>query len=232
MYRKRRLVVAMLAAISVLSGVVFQAVQDHGQRATLGVSTTQSITTSPAIDALNKLEVKGRAPKTGYSRAQFSDDWATVGGCSVRELILKRDLQNIVLDKDGCKVMSGILTSDPYTGKEIAFVRGATSSMAVQIDHVVPVSDAWQKGAQQLSKDQRHRFYNDPLNLLAVDGPTNNKKSDGDAATWLPANKDYRCRYVARQVAVKVKYALWVTEGEKDAIKRVLDTCPGQVLPA
>jgi len=221
----------LLAALSVLSGIVFQAIQDHNQPATLGTSTTQNVQGTLAIDALNKLEVKGRAPKTGYSREQFSNDWGSVGGCDVRDLILKRDLENIVVDKDGCKVTSGTLKSDPYTGKEIAFMRGPTSSQAVQIDHVVAVSDAWQKGAQLLSKDQRYNFYNDPLNLLAVDGPTNNKKGDGDAATWLPPNKDYRCRYVARQVAVKVKYTLWVTDAEKDAIKNTLNTCPGQVLP-
>jgi hypothetical protein len=101
----------------------------------------------------------------------------------------------------------------------------------VQIDHVVAVSDAWQKGAQNLDVSKRAEFYNDPLNLLAVDGPTNDKKGDGDAATWLPSNKDYRCRYVARQIAVKAKYTLWVTQAEHDAMKNVLSACPGQALP-
>lgn len=220
----------LLAALSVLSGVLFQAIQDQNQPVTLGTTTQTTHQTNSALEALNTLQVKGRAPKTGYSRTQFSSDWGTLGGCSVRELILQRDMQDKVVNKDGCRVMSGSLM-DPYTGKEVTFLRGATSSQAVQIDHVVAVSDAWQKGAQQLSKEQRYNFYNDPLNLLAVDGPTNNKKGDGDAATWLPPNKDYRCRYVARQIAVKVKYILWVTEAEKDAIKRTLETCPSQVLP-
>jgi hypothetical protein len=101
----------------------------------------------------------------------------------------------------------------------------------VQIDHVVAVSDAWQKGAQALDVSTRAQFYNDPLNLLAVDGPSNQKKSDADAATWLPPNKSYRCRYVARQIAVKAKYSLWVTQAEHDAMKNVLSTCPGQTLP-
>jgi hypothetical protein len=228
-YKKRRFIVVLMAAVFALSGVMYQAIQDHNQSATLGTNTVQTAQGTLAVDALNKLEVKGRAPKTGYSREQFSNDWATIGGCSVRELILKRDLQNIVINKDGCEVQSGSL-QDPYTGKEIAFMRGPTSSQAVQIDHVVAVSDAWQKGAQQLTAQQRHNFYNDPLNLLAVDGPTNNKKGDGDAATWLPPNKDYRCRYVARQVTVKVKYSLWVTQAEKSAAQKVLLTCPEQKL--
>jgi hypothetical protein len=101
----------------------------------------------------------------------------------------------------------------------------------VQIDHVVALSDAWQKGAQKLSPQKRTAFANDPLNLLAVDGPTNLRKGDGDAATWLPPNKAYRCQYAARQVAVKKRYGLWVTAAERDAIARVLRACPAQALP-
>jgi hypothetical protein len=127
-------------------------------------------------------------------------------------------------------VASGVL-SDPYTGKKINFIRGVKTSLAVQIDHVVAVSDAWQKGAQQATYAVRNKFYNDPLNLLAVDGPTNGSKSDSDAASWLPPNKAYRCAYVARQVAVKLKYKLWVTTAEKAAIAGVLAKCPSQKLP-
>ena len=71
----------------------------------------------------------------------------------------------------------------------------------------------------------------DPLNLLAVAGATNQSKGDGDAATWLPPAKGYRCAYVARQVAVKTRYKLWVTPAERDAIARVLTACPAQALP-
>ncbi|MFM6939873.1 MAG: HNH endonuclease family protein, partial [Rhodoluna sp.] len=91
---------------------------------------------------------------------------------------------------------------------------------------------AWQKGAQKLTSSSRYSFYNDPLNLLAVDGPTNGSKGDGDAATWLPPNKGFRCAYVSRQVAVKYKYGLWVTAAEKVAIQRVLGACPKQTIPA
>ncbi len=103
--------------------------------------------------------------------------------------------------------------------------------MAVQIDHVVALSDAWQKGAQRISQSQREALANDPLNLLAADGPANQQKSDADAASWLPANKSYRCIYVARQIAVKATYKLWITAAEKDAMTRVLNTCPDQTLP-
>lgn len=127
-----------------------------------------------------------------------------------------------------CTISSGLL-HDPYTGTDIFYSKEAASK--VQIDHVVALSDAWQKGAQNLSSTQRVQLANDPLELLAVDGAANQQKSDGDAATWLPKNKAFRCEYVARQIAVKTKYLLWVTQSEKDAIVSVLQSCPNQPLP-
>ncbi|WP_307033718.1 DUF1524 domain-containing protein [Arthrobacter sp. B3I4] len=189
---------------------------------------------SKALDVLATLAVKGRAPKTGYSRDQFGQAWADVdrNGCDTRNDTLRRDLTAVAL-KAGtrdCVVLSGAL-NDPYTAKLINFVRGNSTSTAVQIDHVVALSDAWQKGAQQLSPAQRLAFANDPLNLLAVDGPANMQKSDGDAATWLPPNKSYRCAYVARQISVKASYALWVTQAEHDAMARVLADCRDALAP-
>ncbi len=184
-----------------------------------------------ARDALAALPTKGRAPKTGYKRSQFGDGWAKSGGCDTRNVILRRDLVNAVLGDDNCKVQAGAL-SDPYTGQRIAFKRGANSSGAVQIDHVVALSNAWQTGAQQLSSEQRISLANDPLELLAVDGPANQQKGDGDAATWLPSNKPFRCQYIARQIAVKKKYSLWVTPPERTAMERILASCPEQRLPA
>jgi hypothetical protein len=127
-------------------------------------------------------------------------------------------------------VQTGTL-ADPYTGSNISFVRGNGTSTAVQIDHVVALSDAWQKGAQQLTLEQRTAFANDPLNLQATDGPTNQKKGDGDAATWLPPNKGFRCEYVARQISVKATYRLWVTRAEHDAMANILAGCSGELTP-
>ena len=182
-----------------------------------------------AIDTLNMLAVKGRAPRTDYSRDQFGGGWETVRGCSTRNIILHRDLEKSAVSQE-CDVTSGTL-NDPYTGEIIEFKRGVSSSSEVQVDHVVALGNAWQTGAQQLSYAQRVALANDPLELLAVDGPANQQKSDGDAATWLPANKSFRCQYVARQIAVKKKYDLWVTAPEKDAIVRILSQCDGQPLP-
>jgi hypothetical protein len=183
---------------------------------------------------LETLEVKGRAPKTGYTRAQFGPSWADIdrNGCDTRNDILTRDLTQIIYREgtQNCIVLSGVLV-DPFSGESIAFTRGVSTSSEVQIDHSVALSDAWQKGAQKLSADARKAFANDPLNLMAVKGRLNSQKGDGDAATWLPPLKSYRCAYVARQIAVKAKYSLWVTLAEKNAMSSILSKCPQQLLP-
>lgn len=181
-----------------------------------------------AMTALEQLEVKGRAAKTGYDREQFGSGWTSQGGCDTRNIILARDMTNIVVE--GCEVQVGIL-DDPYTGNEIHFVRGPSTSADVQIDHVVALSNAWQTGAAYWEYDKRVELANDPLELLAVDGDANQQKSDGDAATWLPSNKPFRCQYIVRQIAVKMKYELWVTGAERDAMARILEACPAQTLP-
>lgn len=181
------------------------------------------------LAVLASLEVKGRAPRTGYDRLEFGVAWEDTNrnGCDTRNDVLRRDLTRTVLDPAGCLVVTGRL-EDPYTGRAIEFRRGGDSSKEVQIDHVVALGDAWQKGAQQLDAQQRSSLANDPLNLLAVDGPTNEEKSDGDAATWLPPNAGFRCQYIARQISVKAAYRLWVTAAEKEAMLRILAGCPVQ----
>jgi hypothetical protein len=196
----------------------------------LSPSNTQA---SPidALTALNNLEVKGRAPKTGYARSQFPH-WSDPdrNGCDARNDTLKRDLTNVTykVGTRECKVIAGQLL-DPFSGKVITF---STTKVVIDIDHVVALSNAWQTGAAYFDKNKRTQIANDPLNLLAVDSKLNRQKSDGDAATWLPPRKAFRCEYVARQVAVKVKYGLWVTKSEKAAMGKILSTCVGQKLPA
>jgi hypothetical protein len=182
---------------------------------------------SPAERLLATLPVKGRAPKTGYDRRLFgvgSLDFDR-NGCDVRNDVLQRDLYDVEVKPgtNGCKVLRGHLL-DPYTGKDLAFESVGGGGL-VEVDHVVALSDAWQKGAQQLSADERVRFANDPDNLLAVNRTANRQKGDGDAATWLP-RRAFRCEYVARQIQVKATYHLWVTAAERDAMRRVLAACP------
>ena len=180
-----------------------------------------------ALTVLNSLEVKGRAAKTGYARSQFPH-WSDPdrNGCDARNDTLKRDLTQISF-KTGtrdCKVLTGQLL-DPFSGKVITF---SSTKSNIDIDHVVALSNAWQTGAAYFDKTKRQQIANDPLNLLAVDFSLNRQKGDGDAATWLPPLKSYRCDYVARQIAVKAKYGLWVTQPEKGAIIKLLEKCEGQ----
>ena len=222
--RRRRIGALIVTVVVIAVGVLLSS--EMWQPKAMPQTTQAS---GSAADTLATIAIKGRAPKTGYARTQYGDGWATTKGCDTRDIILHRDLKNAVVG-DGCKVLSGTL-DDPYTGKIITFKRGAETSSAVQIDHVVALSDSWQTGAQQLTKQKRILMANDPLELLAVDGPANQAKGDGDAATWLPPNKVFRCQYVARQVAVKAKYGLWMTQAEHDASVTVLGRCPGQSLP-
>lgn len=232
--RQRRIIGVLIGIVLFAASTILTTIQDHKSEVTEQTTKPPVVLSEQvgsAYTALTKLEIKGRAPKTGYAREQFGAGWAEIDACDMRNYILRRDLENEQLDpKDNCTVLSGTL-KDPYTGKTIQFQKGVGTSSKVQIDHVVALSDAWQKGAQGWDERLRAQFANDPLNLLAVDGPTNNKKGDGDAATWLPPNKNYRCRYVARQIAVKQKYKLWVTNAERDAMERVLTSCPDQALP-
>ncbi len=226
-YRERRLTASGIIAIAIAAAIYFA--PDLWQQAPAPGMPSQVAITGSAADTLASIPTKGRAPKTDYARTQFGDGWSTVGGCDTRNIILHRDLTNVAVN-ESCKVMSGTL-QDPYAGQVIQFIRGGETSDDVQIDHVVALSDAWQKGAQQLTKQRRIELANDPLELLAVEGQANQEKSDGDAATWLPANKAFRCQYVARQIAIKAKYSLWVTQAERDKMVEVLASCPGQELP-
>ncbi len=222
-YRRKR-VSAVVAVVVALVGVILMNPESF-QR----VPETPSGTASEgqlAMEVLAELEVKGRAPKTGYAREEFYDGWPTIDGCSLRQIILKREMgESAELAEDQCTVVSGEF-DEPYTGSRLVFYEKSAISDGLQIDHVVALSDAWQKGAQYLSRETRYAIATDPLNLLAVDASENQKKSDGDAATWLPPNKAFRCQYVARQITVKAKYGLWVTEAERAAMERVLTACP------
>ncbi len=229
------MVVALAIALMIVALAIYAQLKSAKPVPDNNSTTSQSqlaasIPKDSAIQALGQLAIKGRAPMTGYTRQRFGGEWASEGNCNMRDLILARDMTQVIDKPNTCEVETGTL-NDPYTGKVINFQRGPSTSNAIQIDHVVAIGDAWQKGAQQISLASREQLYNDPLELLAVDGPTNMQKGDGDAATWLPPNKAYRCRYVARQIAVKLKYHLWVTSAEHDAMARILGSCPDQLLP-
>lgn len=232
-WKVRRLVLVVFAFFGVLVWVivnpssyeeVFKKVENNGADYAAEAVSEANPDVPLATEILEKLEVKGRAPKTGYTREEFYGGWPTVEGCSLRQKIIKREFGDTAVLEE-CNVVAGEF-NEPYTGEHKVFSSREEISKGVQIDHVVALSDAWQKGAQYLERGVRYNIATDPLNLLAVDASANEKKSDGDAATWLPSNKKFRCQYVARQISVKYKYGLWVTEAEKEAISQVLTNCP------
>ncbi|MBU8578342.1 HNH endonuclease family protein [Brevibacterium luteolum] len=189
-------------------------------------TSTDEASPGTALAMLAELEVKGRAPKTGYDRDAFAWRQDTdANGCDTRNDVLRRDLTGITLKSTGCVVLAGSLTS-PFTGETFDFIRGPGNN--IDIDHLVSLSNAWQTGAQRLDASELIEFGNDPLNLLAVESSLNSQKGDGDAATWLPPAKSYRCEYVSRQIAIKHKYRLWVVPPEKEAMRRVLSDCPDE----
>lgn len=236
-YRTRRLLAALVIAIVSLTALGRDMLQQQSAPpAAVPGSPTTTMTPKPDVPAegdataeLSQLPVKGKAAKTGYTRTQFSNGWSRVGDCDIRNIILRRDIEKPEVDAQ-CKVVRGTL-HDPYTGADIEFVRGPSTSDKIQIDHVVALSNAWQTGAQQITPQERLSLANDPLNLLAVDGKANQDKGDSDAASWLPPHKQFRCQYVARQIAVKKLYKLWVTDAERRAMTQVLADCPGQRMP-
>lgn len=235
-YKRRRVTAVIVAAVLfavflIFNPAAYQYISPDGGALIDDLTNIQNkdqtkADSTKAVDVLNALAVHEKNTSDKYYRKLFYDSWGlTASGCNTREAILTRDLTDKVMK--GCKVQSGTL-NDPYTGKTIAFVRGEDTSGAVQIDHVVALSNAWATGAFQLDADTRYAISQDPLNLLAVDGPANQEKLDQDASTWLPSNQAFRCQYVARQISVKYKYHLWVTAAEKVAMQKVLTFCPNE----
>lgn len=229
--RRLGTVAACAAGSVVLLGAVLTAAlspQSVVDTVAVPLNAPSSAPSSPTLLALDSLPIKGRAPKTGYTRGQFGPAWFDADGnrCDQRNDVLRRDLTD-PRPASGCTVMSGVL-HDKYTGKVINFTYGRGTSSKVQVDHIVSLSNAWQTGASLPSYPEKSReaLATDLDNLIATDGRTNQVKGDADAATWLPPVKEYRCTYVNQQIKVKQRYHLWVTQAEHDAMVRVLDTCP------
>lgn len=221
--------VVVTVIVGISAGLLLPQVSD-----TVGGITGEHTATGNAAQTLRSLEVVDHPrPQSVYQRSSFGyrEYDADGNGCDVRNDVLARDLSNVTYkNAERCKVNSGVL-QDPYTGKTIQFHRGATTSSAVQIDHVVALNDAWRSGASQWDRQKRLAFGNDPYNLLAVDGPSNEDKGDANAANWLPPNADFACAYVARQIGVKARYGLSVTSLENQAMLKTLHTCSGQSIP-
>jgi hypothetical protein len=188
------------------------------------LATEQERTAARALIA--KVATKGRGPKTGYDRDEYGYAWMDTAdgvplarnGCDTRNDLLKLHGQNHRFRAGSDCVVVSMNLHDPYTGKDIAWKKAKAAE--VQIDHVVPLSYAWQMGAARWSEAKRRQLANDPLNLLPVEGRANGAKSDSGPASWLPPNKAVRCSYAVRFAQVAVKYELPVTGPDKDMMAR------------
>ncbi|MCS5465667.1 HNH endonuclease family protein [Curtobacterium flaccumfaciens pv. betae] len=192
-------------------------------------SPSSTVSAAKALRDLRTLGISDAYVPAPYDRAAFGQAWADTdhNGCDTRNDVLRRDLTAVVTKPgtNGCVVLSGTL-HDPYTGRTIAFERGNTSSLAVQIDHRVPLSYAWRHGAASWTPQQRELFANDQAtNLVAVDGPANEEKSDSGPAEWMPTNTGDACNYAASFVTVATKWQLSISTDDKHALARTLTTC-------
>ena len=220
-----------LLIILVIAGAAGWQYHRDSRRPDPGPSPTATPNYDAARQEMEALPVRGWDRVSDFQRVRFGEAWSDDvyvefghNGCNTRDDILRRDLADLQVRPGTCFAQSGVL-HDPYTGATIDFRRGPGTSSAVQIDHVVALSDAWYKGARGWDDQRRRDFANDPRNLLAVTGQVNFDKAFRDAASWLPPNAPFRCAFVSRQVEVKTVYQLWVSANEKDAMRRALRDC-------
>ncbi|WP_246843167.1 HNH endonuclease family protein [Allokutzneria sp. NRRL B-24872] len=224
MSRGRWILAAVLAVIAIVFGAA-AVFMDDPQPSGSGPSTTTagpapSGDTAAASKAdLDRLSVAAAHAMKGYTREKFKH-WITQGEkCDTRETVLKRDGKSVVTDAS-CKATSGKWVSR-YEGKEIA------AAGEMDIDHTVPLANAWRSGADTWTDQKRQEFANDLTNpqLLAVSAATNRSKGDQDPSQWKPPAKDAWCDYAKDWIAVKKTYSLNVTDAEKSALRDMLATC-------
>ena len=230
----RRLVLLALA-VTLAIVVAYQTVAS-AQRAALFVAQADAPAVAPGVDILAGIaQIPLRVRGFDYRRSAFGDAWTDDNpapgghnGCDTRNDILDRDLVEksyVSIKRCPTAVATGTLI-DPYTNAVIAFVRGNQIGASVQIDHIVPLSLAWDLGARNWTDDLRLRFANDPANLLAVDGPTNQNKGDNEPAVWMPPNRAFWCQYAVQFAAVLRGYALPVDDRSAVVLRDAASTCP------
>jgi len=184
-----------------------------------GPSTGDSGQAGDVLAQLDSLKVATWHSMSGYSREKFPH-WRSQGdGCDTRETVLKRD-GDAVKTGDNCKVVSGTWVS-PYDDKKV------TEPGDLDIDHMVPLANAWRTGAWDWTTDERSDFANDLTRpqLLSVTAATNRSKGDQDPSEWKPPLRSYWCQYAKDWVTVKAHWKLTVTQAEKDALQEMLETC-------
>ncbi|MFJ2604789.1 HNH endonuclease family protein [Streptomyces sp. NPDC091279] len=205
-----------LSIVAALTGLIASVALFNGPTASAALPTPVSGATARSYLAQLTVATENR---TGYERDLFPT-WITISGtCNTREYILKRDGTNVVTDA-ACASTSGSWFS-PYDGATW------TAASDVDIDHMVPLAEAWDSGASAWTTAQRQAFANDITRpqLLAVTDNVNQSKGDKDPAEWMPSVTSYRCTYVRAWVQVKYYYDLSVDSAEKTALTNYLASC-------
>ncbi|MEU3772755.1 HNH endonuclease family protein [Streptomyces sp. NPDC032472] len=210
-YARRIGVLASSAALAALTSLV--------NAPTAQAAPPTPISASAARAYLATVTPRGEGTLTGYSRSLFPH-WTTVSGtCNTRETVLKRDGVNVVTDSS-CASVSGSWYSE-YDGATW------TNAADLDIDHVVPLAEAWRSGANSWTTSKRQQFANDLTRpqLIAVTDNVNQAKGDLDPGKWLPPRTAYRCTYARMWVEVKQYWGLSMDSGEKTALVNVLNGC-------
>lgn len=202
--------------------------------AALGLVTTAAAadTDQPlAVDVLDEITVTEDHPMDDYDRELFAPTgWtdANGSGCTTREDILARDLDDETLVVDGCTVEYGE-TIGAYSAEQIEHVQGSSE---VDIEHVVAIGQSWRNGAHDWDEETRHEFYQDPENLIAVSASENQAKGSRDVTEYMPPNQGAYCEFAAAKVYVKDKYDLTMNPEEHTFTTDVLNDPECEGTPA
>jgi hypothetical protein len=188
------------------------------QTGTSTTPVTKPTSGGPATAQLDALTIAKPASMKGYSREKFPHWRSTGPNCDVRDSVLKRDGTKIKMS--GCNVVAGTWTSS-YDGQVI------DAPSKIDIDHLVPLADAWRSGAAAWTTDRRGNFANDldDPQLVAVSASSNRAKGDQDPSTWKPKETGAWCTYATDWIAVKTHWKLAVTTAEKAALADMLEKC-------
>jgi hypothetical protein len=233
---KRKHLVWATLAVALAVFVAYQTVSTSVEQTAAYVAEADVPTVAPGVDVLADVaQVPARMRSGDYRRDAFGEAWTDDNsapggrnGCDTRNDILDRDLVDktyVAISRCPTAVATGTLR-DPYTSQTIPFVRGAQAGAAVQIEHIVPLAYAWDQGARIWTDEMRVRFANDPANLVAVDGPTNQDKGDAEPALWMPPNAAFHCQYAMQFVAVMKGYSLPIDGPSVAELRRAVATCP------
>ncbi|MEU9357476.1 HNH endonuclease family protein [Streptomyces sp. NPDC048301] len=210
-YARRIAVVAASAALAATTGLLTAPTAQAAMPTPIAASTARTY--------LSQLTVATEGSSSGYSRDKFPHWITQSGSCDTREVVLKRDGTGVV-QNSSCSATSGSWYSQ-YDGATW------TAASDLDIDHMVPLAEAWRSGASSWTTAQRQAFANDLTRpqLIAVTDNVNQSKSDQDPAEWLPSRTAYRCTYARAWVHVKHYYGLKVDSAEKSALQSVLNGC-------